>query len=212
MISRCEQKAQTYSVILAVAREIFIEKGYEAANIREIARSAGVSLGTIHAHFKSKKGLLLSCFQKQLEDAMGQGFLSLEREAPLVEQLCHLAGSLYRAYSQYPALSRAMFLQSLFPEEPASDPLLDEFLLAIAEIYRRAMERGEIKRLPREGLSAAQGFFAFYLSVLIGGLSGHWGAEEGEEAAVLWTQVLDGMLRLQLVGLGAEEALLEGVS
>ena len=104
-----------------------------------------------------------------------------------------------------------MFTASLFPEEPTADPLLAYFLNEVSGLFRKARKRGEIRILPAEGLRAAQGFFAAYMAVLIGGLSGHWGEMNGEKAARTWSAQLEQMLRLQLVGLGADEGLLEEV-
>lgn len=211
-MSRVEQKAQTRAKILKVARELFVEKGYAKTSIRDVAKEAGVAIGSIHVHFKSKKELLLSCFHDQLAGAVQEGFDTLDTEAPLVKQLTHLCFSLYRAYAEHPELSRVMFTASLFPDEPASDPLLAYFLNEVSGLFRNARERGEIRLLPAEGLRAAQGFFAAYMAVLIGGLSGHWGETSGDKAALAWAAQLEQMLRLQLVGLGADEGLLEEVS
>ena len=47
------------AAILAAAREVFTERGYARATIREIARRAGVTHGLVMRHFGSKERLLL---------------------------------------------------------------------------------------------------------------------------------------------------------
>lgn len=44
--------------LLLAARDLFIEKGFAAARIEEIAARAGVSKGTLYAYFDSKEELL----------------------------------------------------------------------------------------------------------------------------------------------------------
>jgi AcrR family transcriptional regulator len=44
--------------ILAAARQVFKERGYENARMDEIARRAGVAKGTVYLYFKSKLSIL----------------------------------------------------------------------------------------------------------------------------------------------------------
>ncbi len=45
--------------ILEAAREVFTERGYARATIREIARRAGVTHGLVMRHFGTKEQLLI---------------------------------------------------------------------------------------------------------------------------------------------------------
>jgi AcrR family transcriptional regulator len=47
------------AAILAAAREVFTERGYARATIREIARRAGVTHGLVMRHFGTKERLLV---------------------------------------------------------------------------------------------------------------------------------------------------------
>ena len=44
-------------VILAAARTVFTEQGYAQANMRDIARVAGISVGGLYLYFKNKEDL-----------------------------------------------------------------------------------------------------------------------------------------------------------
>ena len=48
---------QNYDDLLAVAREVFTEQGADAS-LRDIARRAGVGLGTLYRHFPTREALL----------------------------------------------------------------------------------------------------------------------------------------------------------
>lgn len=52
-----DRKAETRDMILQAARRVFSEKGYHKAQIADIVREAGISTGSIYAHFKDKRDL-----------------------------------------------------------------------------------------------------------------------------------------------------------
>jgi AcrR family transcriptional regulator len=52
------QAEQTRAVVIAAASRVFAERGWIAANMRDVARAAGVSVETLYAGFGSKAGLL----------------------------------------------------------------------------------------------------------------------------------------------------------
>src|SRR5690606_26465650 len=96
--------------------------------------------------------------------------------ATLLDQLTHCGEVLYTAYAEHPALSQVMFRETLFPQTEAErDSAFEPFLSRITELFIHAKERGELQRLPQQNVLAAQCFFAAYLLVLIGGLSGTLG-------------------------------------
>ena len=59
----------TRALVLAAARRLFTEKGYEATNVRDIAAAAGRSTGSVFGNWRDKEALW--------EAAMG-------RKAPMV--------------------------------------------------------------------------------------------------------------------------------
>jgi AcrR family transcriptional regulator len=55
---RAEQADQTRQRVLSAARELFLERGYAAAKVQDVAAAAGVSPDTIYVSLGGKKGLL----------------------------------------------------------------------------------------------------------------------------------------------------------
>ena len=43
--------------LVAAALDVFVERGYEAATLADVARRAGVTKGTIYLYFASKEAL-----------------------------------------------------------------------------------------------------------------------------------------------------------
>lgn len=50
--------------IFRAASRIFISRGYHAATVREIAREAGLSLGSLYSYIRTKEDILFLVFQK----------------------------------------------------------------------------------------------------------------------------------------------------
>ena len=54
--------------MLDAARQLFEEVGYEAATIRDIARRAGVSVGSVFTGFASKSHVLVEVIWSRLDE------------------------------------------------------------------------------------------------------------------------------------------------
>src|ERR1700761_5511184 len=81
--SRTIQKEATRNRVIEAARAIFDTRGYEGATIREIARHAGVSVGSVFTTFASKGEILSQVMQDRLDGL----YAELDRVMP------HLRGA-----------------------------------------------------------------------------------------------------------------------
>jgi len=75
------------AAFLRAAREVFLEFGYEQANMAEIVRRAGGSLSTLYAQFGGKKGLFEAMIDSRVGELTQQMELELAAHAPLREGL-----------------------------------------------------------------------------------------------------------------------------
>ncbi len=57
---RAQQAAETRAMVAAAAARLFGERGWAATGMRDVARTAGVSVETVYASFRSKGDLLLA--------------------------------------------------------------------------------------------------------------------------------------------------------
>lgn len=62
---RAATKARTRESLLVAARRVFAERGYGPASVEEIARTAGVSVGSVYVHFASKEALFTALVEEQ---------------------------------------------------------------------------------------------------------------------------------------------------
>lgn len=63
-----ELKVRRRSEIVRAAVDVFAERGYFAARMREIAARAGVADGTLYLYFKGKEDLLVSVLEEYAEE------------------------------------------------------------------------------------------------------------------------------------------------
>jgi AcrR family transcriptional regulator len=59
MPSQSERRSATIAAILAGARTLFAERGFEATSIDDIALAAGVTKGAVYHHFASKEAVFI---------------------------------------------------------------------------------------------------------------------------------------------------------
>jgi AcrR family transcriptional regulator len=64
---RERKKQQTREALARAGMELFVERGYDATTLAEIAEAAGVSTRTIFAYFPSKEDILFASFQTMRE-------------------------------------------------------------------------------------------------------------------------------------------------
>jgi AcrR family transcriptional regulator len=64
---RERKKQQTREALARAGMELFVERGYDATTLAEIAEAAGVSTRTVFAYFPSKEDILFASFQTMRE-------------------------------------------------------------------------------------------------------------------------------------------------
>lgn len=173
MTTRKEQKIETRARILEVARAELERVGYDATNIREVARAAGVAAGTVLLHFHDKADLLHAALFDDLE-ATARAATKKAKHRSLEADLVAVATSFFAYYEKRPALSRALLRESLF----AASPWAERFAAQVGGVHRhvaelamRAKERGELDPEVDLELFGAT-FFSFYYFALLAWLQG----------------------------------------
>ncbi|MCR4579107.1 MAG: TetR/AcrR family transcriptional regulator [Treponema sp.] len=58
---------RTHKKILESGKKLFLERGYERTNLRELSRAAGVTTGSFYKHFKSKEEIFSALVQPVME-------------------------------------------------------------------------------------------------------------------------------------------------
>ncbi|MGW8728693.1 TetR/AcrR family transcriptional regulator [Streptomyces sp. NPDC055808] len=74
---RERKKAQTRRTIAETALRLFLERGYDAVGVREVAQEADVATATLFAHFPSKEALVFD-----QDDEQEEALLDVVRRRP----------------------------------------------------------------------------------------------------------------------------------
>jgi len=71
-LRQAERRAQTTNRVLDAAAAEFARRGFHAATIDDIARTAGYTTGAVYANFAGKDALFLALIDRHLEDQLAQ--------------------------------------------------------------------------------------------------------------------------------------------
>lgn len=86
-------KAQRINTILAAARKIFGEKGFDAATMDDIAQEADCTKRTLYLHVQSKTDLLLGLMEQSLHLILGQYRDAMATATSGAEALSRIGGA-----------------------------------------------------------------------------------------------------------------------
>ncbi|NOX34237.1 MAG: TetR/AcrR family transcriptional regulator [Deltaproteobacteria bacterium] len=165
------QKEETRKIIQETAYSLFEKNGYEETTMRELAKQAGVGVGTIFTHFPDKSSLLAGAFLNDLNEIIGKAFVSLP-ENNIIQQLDHIVSAIYGFYAERPNFSRILIRELFFLQGPYGQNLekqLFTFLMQIGQLFQKAKDNKEIS----ENIDIEQcvhAFGAFYFHSLHSGL------------------------------------------
>lgn len=104
---RERQKKERRTRIIAAAREIFRDRGFDEATTAEIAKRAGVGAGTLFRYVRDKHELLLLVLHDELEQATSSGISAMRASrSPLVARLLELYRPRFAFWAADLALAR----------------------------------------------------------------------------------------------------------
>jgi AcrR family transcriptional regulator len=140
-IPRQTRARATVDALVEAAARILRERGYEATNVNEIARVAGVSVGSLYQYFPTKEALAGEVgrrLSKRMIDAFGDGLFDLAH-APLEEAVGAVSKRLVRVFTMDPPLRRVLLAEPVIAKAmlaPEFDALLQEAILAYFSFHR----------------------------------------------------------------------------
>jgi AcrR family transcriptional regulator len=139
--------------LTAAALELFVERGYAATRLEDVARRAGVSKGTLYLYFDSKEALFKAVVREGLVPALERGERMLEaHRGPAAALLRELMQGWWDLIGNTPfgGLPKLMFSECRnFPELGRFyyDEVISRGYRLIEEVVERGMRSGEFRRL-----------------------------------------------------------------
>jgi AcrR family transcriptional regulator len=71
-LTRAEKRERTYEELLLAAEKLFVERGFHATSVDEIAFEAGYTKGAVYSNFESKEDLFFAVYERRAERAMAE--------------------------------------------------------------------------------------------------------------------------------------------
>lgn len=145
---RDRRKAETRARLVAAARELFAQRGYDATRPQDIARAADVAIGTFYLYFADKRAAFLA-FTEEASHELMESVRARAAEARGFE--ARLLGSLEAIVEfsdAHPGVLAAAFADAavLASGLPSGTSLRDRLAQSLAGGLREGMRRGELRR------------------------------------------------------------------
>lgn len=134
------QRDERHASILAAARKVFAEKGYERTAVADIVREAGVAQGTFYLYFPSKQDAFFALADAFFSEMAGHVGAALEAEPDPGERVRAITHSCFVAASENADLVRLVF----FGSDSASAAAQERFSEAnpVVDAVRGMIEAG----------------------------------------------------------------------
>ena len=118
-----ERAERTYRAILAAAGKVFPKRGFEGAQVPDIARAAGVSVGIVYRYFDDKREIFLEMLESHLTAARAEVTARLSPEhfagASLADAIARVVGVVFDEAKRDPALAKVYLSLSLTDKDVA---------------------------------------------------------------------------------------------
>jgi AcrR family transcriptional regulator len=180
-VSRADAR-RNYDLLLTVAGEAFAEHGTDAS-LRDIARRAGVGIGTLYRHFPTREALLEALLRHRF-DAMRERAERLVDAASPSGALLEWLGELATGSATYRGLPESV-MAALRDEGSQLHASCAAMRTAGRQLLHRAQEAGEV----RADVTAEQ------LLALVAGLA--WAGEQSAEP----TEMVGRLMSVAMYGL-----------
>lgn len=161
---RALAKQQTRLKVLAAARRLFSEQGYEGATIRDIAAAAGMSTGAVFANFTDKSDLFREIMDEDMEALLAAMRDAATRGRNVEDSLLKVFVAGYTFYKTRLQLARAAFSVSW---DKDGGPSLRNMSSALAlhdlinQLLTNAVESGELSQESEVKLRSQMVFDAY---------------------------------------------------
>lgn len=152
-----QEKDARRQLILNAARDLFALKDFQAVTVREIARRAGVGVGTIYNYYENLDDLFLDIFFKDAEELVEEIDAETAKQTPSLSQLCRIYISyLHRNMTFYQMMGHFMLGGEPGPAATGRlNTLMRDLMDRIEGVIRKTTSVGENPRSYAHALFAA---------------------------------------------------------
>lgn len=153
--------AEKRDVILKAATKVFAQNGYFQSQVADVARVAGVAAGTVYLYFKSKDDLLVSIFERSMNEVLGEARTAVEAvpdPAERLRKIAHLHLDRVGRDKDLAVVFQVELRQSVKFMERFSETFLQDYF----KLIRQAIADGQQAGVFRKDISATTSTKIFF--------------------------------------------------
>jgi AcrR family transcriptional regulator len=198
-----EIRASRRAQVLKAAQQVFAERGFHAANVADVAATAGVSQGTVYHYFDSKEELLMAVYEEwetaNLDREIDAALAAAPTYAGKLGVLAHSAAQ--RIENSFDLLKAQIEFWSHIPRHEAIrerfGALFAKLADEVAQLIRAGVEAGEFRKVDPDTL--ARLLVASYDGLIVQWLADPAGVNWEASADTLIEVVLHGLVQVDAV-------------
>lgn len=141
------QRQEREALILQVAEEVLMEKGYYETSIDEIASRVGIAKGTVYLHFPSKEDLIVAIMMREIRQLIDNVKKIASTEGSAQSKLERILESFYGNFAQHAQLASGVLHHAtphqLKEHKEKMIAIWEEGAIAIRAIVEQGQAAGE---------------------------------------------------------------------
>jgi TetR/AcrR family transcriptional regulator, fatty acid metabolism regulator protein len=148
-------------LILRAATKVFAQNGYFQSQVADVARVAGVAAGTVYLYFKGKDDLLVSIFERSMNEVLAECRAAIEKiedPAARLRELAHLHLGRLGRDKDLAVVFQVELRQSVKFMERFSESFLQDYF----KLIRQAIGDGQQAGAFRKDISATTATKIFF--------------------------------------------------
>ncbi|MDY3553141.1 CerR family C-terminal domain-containing protein [Gemmata sp. JC717] len=147
-----------YDRVLAAAQEVFAERGFKAATVREICQAAGANIAAINYYFGGKEQLYIEAVKRAHVCAGRVDDLAIPPDAPAVEKLrAFVTAMVTKMHAPVSPSAMKLMMREMSDPGRAAHVVVNEFIqpaaFALLAILRELLPHLDEHRLLMTGFS-----------------------------------------------------------
>ena len=150
-LTRAEQRDLTRTRLLDAAEKVFVDRGFHAASVDEVAEEAGYSKGAVYSNFENKDELFLAVLERRVDSRAMAIETGVPTDRPITEQAEQAGNAFFEVFLQQ---SQWALLLMEFATYAARHPKLRDRFAARNRRMREAMATLIDRHLGALGLHA----------------------------------------------------------
>src|ERR1035437_4617735 len=149
----CRRKEARPQELLAAALDLFVERGYAATRLDDVAAQAGVSKGTLYLYFTNKEELFKAVVRESVLPVLGEAEETIDRYEGSSETLLR---EIMLGWWQRIGNTKVAGISKLMVEESGNFPDVAKFYheevisrgtAVIGRVLERGVKRGEFRAI-----------------------------------------------------------------